>query len=201
MKKWIIIILSFAVLILTIIIMGIAIKNQKTVIDRSLQNIAAYSAETDSLNNKCKLFQFRILEIENSNDSLLQKMYQQAKIIGAKDRQIKGLQYQLDHIEKTEIIYVKDTIFKEPSFILDTCVTDKWSSVCIHLEHPNKIEVNTTFDNEVFTTIHWKKVPIKPRKCKVAEWFTRKRKEITVDVYTDNPYVENKVQRFVQIVD
>lgn len=200
MKQWIVIILIFAALLATIISMSSVISNQRDAINRSLQNIAASSAETDSLQNQCKLFQFHILEITNSKDSLVQKMYQQAKMLKAKDKQIEGLQYALEHIEKSEIVYVRDTIFASPSFVLDTCIVDKWSSLCMHLEYPNKIGLKAAFNNEVYTTIYWKKVPVKQRKCKFAEWFTRKRKEIVVEVHTDNPYVENKVQKFIQVV-
>lgn len=200
MKKWLIIIIIIGVLIATIIAMSSTISNQYEKIDRALQNQAAYSSEIDSLNNKCRIFQLYISEVKNSNDSLTKVMYKQAKALKIKDKQIEGLQYQLEHFEKTDTIFIKDTIFKSSNFVLDTCVTDKWSKTCIHLEYPNIVGVKSTFDNESHTIIHWRKVPIKPRKCKFAEWFTRKRKEIVVEVHTDNPYATTKTQRFIQIV-
>ena len=127
-------------------------------------------------------------------------MYSQARELKIKDKQIEGLQYKLEHFEKTDTLFVRDTIFKEPTFVLDTCFSDKWSQMCLHLEYPNKVGMSASFDNESHAVIYWKKVPVKPRKCKFAEWFTRKRKEIVVEVHTDNPYVETKTQRFVQIV-
>ena len=200
MKKWIVIIILFGLLIATIVAMSSVISHQRDTIDKSLQKIAAYSSEADSLNKQCKLFQFHILEVTNSNDSLLKKMYSQARELKIKDKQIEGLQYKLEHFEKTDTLFVRDTIFKEPTFVLDTCFSDKWSQMCLHLEYPNKVGMSASFDNESHAVIYWKKVPVKPRKCKFAEWFTRKRKEIVVEVHTDNPYVETKTQRFVQIV-
>ena len=77
---------------------------------------------------------------------------------------------------------------------------DKWSNICLHLEYPNKVGVNAKFDNEQYVIVHSKKVPVKPRKCKIAEWFTRKRTEVTVDVISESPYVTTKKQRFVEII-
>ena len=190
-----------ATLIGTVSVMGVKIKNQRSTINESLQNMAAFAAENDSLAMQNVAFKFSIIEMQNLNDSLFNVMLAQTKSLKIKDRQIQSLQYKLEHIEKTDTLFIRDTIFKTQNFLLDTCITDKWSKTCLHLEYPNKIGVSSSFDNEVFVTVHWRKVPIKPRKCKFAEWFTRKRKETVVNVYTDNPYVENKVQRFVQIVD
>lgn len=201
MKRFIILLCIIATLIGTIAIMGSKIHKQREMINVSLQNIAAFAAEKDTLCKQNKQFQYSILELENLNDSLFNIMHAQARKLNIKDKQIQGMQYRLEHIEKRDTVLVRDTIFCKPDFILDTCITDKWSRTCLHLEYPNKIGVSSSFDNEVFVTVHWRKVPIKPRKTKFAEWFTRKRKETVVDVHTDNPYVKNKVQRFVQIVD
>ena len=158
------------------------------------------AAENDELENQCKLFQMDIVTLTNLNDSIMNKMYDQAKQLKIKDKHIENLQYRLDHTEKVVEVHTRDTIFVSPDFVLDTCLMDKWSNICLHLEYPNKVEVNAKFDNEQYVIVHWKKVPVKPRKCKFAEWFTRKRKEITVDVISESPYVTTKKQRFVEIV-
>lgn len=198
--KWGIIILLVAGAIATISGMAVKIKNQQQMLDQSQQTVSAYAAENDELENQCKLFQMDIVTLTNLNDSIMNKMYAQAKQLKIKDKHIENLQYRLDHTEKVVEVHTRDTIFVSPDFILDTCLVDKWSNICLHLEYPNKVGVNAKFDNEQYVIVHWKKVPIKPRKCKFAEWFTRKRKEITVDVISESPYVTTKKQRFVEIV-
>ena len=44
---------------------------------------------------------------------------------GIKDKKIKALQYQLEHFSKKDTIFIRDTIFKDPGFILDTCLVDE----------------------------------------------------------------------------
>lgn len=195
-----IIILLVAGIVATIWGMAAKIKNQQEMLDQSQQMVSAYTAENDSLENKCAVFKLDIATLLSLNDSIMTKMYDQAKILKIKDRQIENLQYRLDHTEKVVEIYTRDTIFVSPEFILDTCITDKWSNICLHLEYPSKVGVNAKFDNEQYVIVHWRKVPIKPRKCKFAEWFTRKRKEVTVDVISESPYVTTKKQRFVEII-
>lgn len=199
--KWGVIALLCLAIACTIWGMAVKIRNQAEMLDNAQQNVAAYAAESDSLMTQCKVFKMDIATMTNLNDSIMNKMYSQAQQLKIKDKQIQNLQYKLDHFEKRDTVFVRDTIFREPDFKLDTCITDKWFTMCLHLEYPNKVGMSASFDNESYVTVYWRKVPIKPRKCKFAEWFTRKRKESVVEVYTDNPYVKTKVQRFVQVID
>ena len=198
--KWGVIALLTLVIVCTIVGMAIKIKNQSERLKYANQNLVAYLAESDSLTNQCKLFRMDIATLTSLNDSIMNKMYAQAKQLKIKDKQIQGLQYRKEIIEKRDTIFVRDTIFKQPEFVLDTCLVDRWSKMCLHLEAPNTVGISASFNNELYTTIYERKVPIKPRKCKFAEWFTRKRKEVVVEVHTDNPYVEVKTQRFVEII-
>lgn len=196
-------VIALLTLVIACVIGGMAakIKNQALALDNANQNIAAYAAESDSLMTQCKVFKMDLTTMMNLNDSIMNKMYAQARDLKIKDKQIQNLQYKLEHFEKRDTIFIRDTIFKDVNFCLDTCITDKWSTMCMHLEYPNKVGMSASFNNESYVTVYWRKVPIKPRKCKFAEWFTRKRKESVVEVYSDNPYVSTKVQRFVQIME
>jgi hypothetical protein len=198
--KWGVIALLCLIVSCTIWGMARTIKNQQEMIDNALQNVSAYASEADSLENQCKIFKMDIVTLVNLNDSIMKKMYNQAQKLKIKDKQIEALQYRADHTEKIVEIHTRDTIFISPNFTLDTCLVDKWSNICLHLEYPNKVGVNAKFDNEQYIIIHSKKVPVKPRKCKIAEWFTRKRTEVTVDVISESPYVITKKQRFVEII-
>lgn len=180
--------------------MILKIQNQAKMLENANQNIAAYAAEQDSLVNQCRVFKMDISTMVNINDSIMTKMYAQAKQLQIKDVQIQALQYRKEVIEKRDTIFIKDTIFRQNDFVLDTCLVDRWSKICLHLEAPSTIGVSATFDNELYTTIYERKVPIKSRNCKFAEFFTRKRREIVVDVHSDNPYVKTKTQRFVEII-
>ena len=205
MKTQLIKIIVFVVVLLGIAgaITGMAIKirNQTVLIEQTQQTVSAYAAEADSLQNQCKVFKLDLATMLNLNDSIMIKMYEQAKSLKIKDKQIESLQYRLDHTEKTTEIIIRDTIFVNPTFKLDTLITDAWSSTQLSMYYPGNITITSKFNNEQYVIVHWKKVPIKARKCKIAEWFTKKRKEIIVDVISENPYVNVKKQRFVEIID
>jgi transcriptional accessory protein Tex/SPT6 len=117
-----------------------------------------------------------------------------------KMKQVKTMQYLLENIKKQDTIFIKDTIFINKDFVLDTCKIDEWSEICLHLEYPNVISVNATFNNEKYITTSVRKEPIKKRKWFLPRWFTRKQEIITIDVYDKNPYVKTPQQRYVEII-
>ena len=59
------------------------------------------------------------------------------KELKIKDRQIKQMSNVKERIYITNTFNVTDTIFKEPDFVFDTCLGDKWYTNCLHLEYPN----------------------------------------------------------------
>lgn len=98
----------------------------------------------------------------------MQKMKKVANENGIKDKHIKSLQYQLETFNKKDTIILRDTIFKEPTFILDTCLIDFWSQSCIHLEYPNLVSISNKYYNNKYIILNSHKEPLKPKKCKVA---------------------------------
>lgn len=139
--------------------------------------------------------------MSHMNDSINNKILEVTKELNIKSKKLETLQYQLESIKKTDTLYIRDTIFKDPGFILDTCINDYWAKTCIHLKYPGTIGVSSEFNNEKYVITSWKKEPIKQRKWFLPRWFTRKQKIITVDVVDKNPYVITEKQRFVQIVE
>lgn len=91
----------------------------------SVSNEKAYAAENSDLNSKNRVFQFTIDQLQYSNDSLNRKMMSVVKENDIKERNIKSLQYQLEHFSKTDTIVLRDTIFRDPTFRLDTCIMDE----------------------------------------------------------------------------
>lgn len=82
------------------------------------------------------------------NDSILVKMREVAQELKIKDKKLESLQYQLEHVSKSETIYIRDTVFRDPDFKLDTCIQDKWAKTCLHLEYPNEVGISSEFNNE-----------------------------------------------------
>lgn len=184
----------------TLIAMGQRIKDLNTSLSRSINNEKAYAAENSLLKNDNIAFKFEISQLNHLNDSLIVKMQEVVKDRNIKMKQVKTMQYLLENIKKQDTIFIKDTIFINKDFVLDTCKIDEWSEICLHLEYPNIISVDATFNNEKYITTSVRKEPIKQRKWFLPRWFTRKQEIITIDVYDKNPYVKTPQQRYVEII-
>ena len=185
---------------ITLIAMGQRIKDLNTSLSRSINNEKAYAAENSLLKNDNIAFKFEVSQLNHLNDSLINKMQEVVKDRNIKMKQVKTMQYLLENIKKQDTIFVKDTIFINRDFVLDTCKIDEWSEICLHLEYPNIISVDATFNNEKYITTSVRKEPIKQRKWFLPRWFTRKQEIITIDVYDKNPYVRTPQQRYVEII-
>lgn len=203
MKTWITKISSIVIIILIIVVyaMNIRIKDLNKSLSISKNNEKAYLAENSGLKESNIVFKHDLAQMIHMNDSILIKMREVANELKIKDKKLESLQYQLEHISKSDTVFIKDTIFKEPGFKLDTCIQNKWAKTCLHLEYPNEVAVSSEFNNEKYVITSWKREPIKYRKWFLPRWFTKKQKIIIVDVVDKNPYVTTEKQRFVQIVD
>lgn len=202
MKRLIIEIGIVALFIATIFFMGIRISDLQKDVDAAVNNVKAYSVLNDSLKTNNRLFQLRIADMELLNDSLFSEMIKKKNELRIKDNKIRALQYQIEHYDRTEIIYLPgDTIFKSPDFKLDTCISDEWGKTCLELEAPNKVEVGHSYINKKHVIFSSKKEPVKERKWFLPRWFTRKHTVVEAIVIDENPYVETRESRFVDIID
>lgn len=201
MKKIIWRILSYAILILTIVLMWQKINNLNIALGNAVNNTKAYAAENSWLKKNNRAFKLSIEQLEYYGDSLMLEMKKVANENKIKDNKIKALQYQLEHFSKKDTIVIRDTIFREPGFVLDTCIVDKWNRSCLHLSYPGTIALSNEYNNEKYITLSSHKEPVKPRKWFLPRWFTRKHTVIEVIIIDQNPYVTTPKQRYIEIID
>lgn len=201
MKKILIKILSYAILIVIIFLMGQKIHNLNVSLDNSINNIKAYAAENSGLIESNRVFKLSIEQMEYYKDSLILEMKKIANDNGIKDKKIQALQYQLEHFAKRDTIILRDTIFRDPNFVLDTCIIDEWNKSCLHLEYPSVIALDNEYKNDKFITLNSHKEPVKPRKWFLPRWFTRKHTVVEVLIIDKNPYVTTPQQRYIEVID
>lgn len=201
-KIIIILIITIVALISTTTFMSIRINDLNRDLSISSNNVKAYAMLHDSLNSSNRLFQLRIADMEYLNDSIFNQMLKQAEELDIKEKNIKQLQYQLENYSRVETIYItqRDTIFKEPDFVLDTCMSDKWGKTCLSLRAPNVITVGHSYINKKHIIMSTKKEPVKQRKWFLPRWFTKKHTVVDITVVDENPYIETKESRFVEII-
>lgn len=201
MKTIILKVVSIFSVICVIIMMGQKIHSLNIELENSINNEKAYIAENSELVKNNRVFKFTINHLKYCNDSLTLAMKKVANENNIKDKKIKALQYQIEYFSKQDTIFVKDTIFKEPGFILDTCIMDEWNTSCLHLAYPGTISLNNQYKNEKYIVLNSHKEPIKPRKWFLPRWFTRKHTVIEVLIVDKNPYVKTPTQRYIEVID
>lgn len=201
MKAWSFVVVIILIAIGAILVMSKHISNLNESLDIAINNNKAYQAENTSLTEDNVKFKFRIQDMQHMNDSITQKLLKTVDELNIKTKRLESLQYQKEHIAKTDTLYLRDTIFRDRDFLLDTCISDRWASTCLHLKYPNEIGVLSEFNNEKYIITSWKKEYVKQRKWFLPKLFTRKQKIVTIDVVDENPYVTTERQRFIEIIE
>lgn len=174
----------------------------KEEISVSMTNQKAFIAENSSLKEENRVFKFTVEQLNYYNDSILQKMNDVRKELKIKDKDLKQMQYLLSEATKKDTIVFRDTLFREPTLDIDTLVGDKWYQMKLGLKYPSTITTDPKFVSEKYIMVDYKKETINPpKKCWLLRLFQKKHKVVEVNVVEKNPYIENKQQRFIEIVE
>lgn len=168
----------------------------------AMSNQKAFIAENSSLKEENRVFKFTVEQLNYYNDSILQKMNEVRKELNVKDKDLKQIQYLLSEATKKDTIIFRDTLFREPSLNIDTLIGDKWYQMRLGLKYPSTITTDPKFVSEKYIMVDYKKETINPpKKCWLLRLFQKKHKVVEVNVVEKNPYIENKQQRFIEIVE
>lgn len=200
MKKYIII--PILILVGAVAYLSYQNKQLTTKYKTSIENIKAYDAQLSGLKDNNRVFKLTIDQLNYSNDSIINRMKEVQKELGIKDKRLQQLQYEASHAQRTDTIILKDTLFREPQLRLDTIVGDKWFKTNLHLEFPSTITLKPEIELERYTFINGKRETVNPpKKFFLFRWFQKKHTVVEVNVREMNPYVKNKTQRFIQIIE
>lgn len=203
-KSWIAIIagIILAGLIATVSIQSARIRNLDKELSYSRANEKALYAERDSLEDNSRTLYLTVEQLNQVNDSIIQKMNGMRKELGIRDKEIQQLQYQLSEASRKDTIVFRDTLFRDPELQIDTTIGDKWYNIRLGLEYPSTIAVAPSFTSERYVNMYLKKETINPpKKCWIGRLFQRKHRIMVVETWENNPYIKVKEERFVKIVD
>lgn len=176
-------------------------QNLREELSISVSNEKAFMTENSSLKESNRVFKFTIDQLEYYNDSLLTKMNEVRKDLKIKDSELKQMQYLLSEAEKKDTIVFRDTLFKDKSIDIDTLLGDKWYQLKLGLRYPSTIIAEPKFTSEKYIMVDYRKETINPpKKCFLSRWFQKKHKVVEVEVVEKNPYIEDKQQRFIEII-
>lgn len=174
----------------------------KEEISISMSNQKAFIAENSSLKEENRVFKFTVEQLNYYNDSILQKMNEVRKELKIKSEDLKQMQYLLSEAQKKDTIVFRDTIFRDPLVRVDTLLGDRWYQLKLGLRYPSTIITEPKFISEKYIIADYRKETVDPpKKFFIARWFQKKHKVVEVEVVEKNPYIENKQQRFIEIVE
>lgn len=200
MNKYLII--SIIILVSIISFLGYTNKKLSNQYAIAYENIKAYDAELSGLRGDTKVYKLTIEQLNYFNDSIIKKMKVVQKELGIKDKRLQQLQYEASHAQRADTIILKDTLFRDPQLKLDTIVGDKWFRTNLHLEFPSTIALKPEIELERYTFISGKRETVNPpKKFFLFRWFQKKHTVVEVNVREMNPYVKDKTQRFIQIIE
>ena len=200
MKKWIIVILGYAVLIGLLLISFKDKGNYEKKWKDAVSNVKAYDKLLSNSNEKNVAYKLTAEQLSYANDSILKELNDTRKKLKVKDKNLKSVQYITSTLSRVDTITLKDTIFKEPLKV-DTIIGDKWYNVKIALSYPSTIIVSPTFKSEKNIVVSTKKETVNPpKKFWLFRLFQKKHTIIKVDVIEKNPYVSNEESRYVETI-
>lgn len=200
MKKYVII--AFIILIGAVAVLY----NQNRILTNkyktSIENVKAYDAQLSGLEGNNRVLKLTVEQLNYFNDSIIKKMKVVQKELGIKDKRLQQLQYEASHAQRHDTIVLRDTLFRDPQLKLDTIVGDKWFKTNLHLKFPSTIALSPEIELERYTFINGKRETVNPpKKFFLFRWFQKKHTVVEVNVREMNPYVKNKTQRFIQIIE
>ena len=201
--KWIKIGAIGTVVLLICIVIGLVIKVKRLRQDYSIsmENNKAYQMELQDSQDQARMYKLTIEQLEYMNDSISIKLNSVVEELNIKKKQLQSLSYIQSEATKTDTIVYQDTIF-QPFVDIDTIIGDTWYNTYLLLQYPNTIVVSPTFISEKYIITNYKKETINPpKKFFLFRWFQKKHKVVEVNVIEENPYIENKQSRFIEIVE
>ena len=165
-------------------------------------NVKAYSEELSTSGKKNTALQLTVDQLKYFNDSVLQALDDTRKELKIKDKDLKALQAVKSGFTKKDTIRIPgDTIFKSPSFALDTIVGDKWYNIQLGLKYPSMVAVKPYFKSEKHIIVSNKKETVNPpKKFFLFRWFQRRHIILHIDIVEKNPYVENESSKYIEII-
>ena len=152
----------------------------------------------DSLNTSNRVLKLTVDQLNYFNDSILNEMNKVRKELKIKDSKLKSLSYINSVIEKRDTVIFNDTIFIE-DIKIDTIIEDKWYSMKLDLEYPNRVITEPSFISEKYIIVSRKKETINPpKKFFISRWFQKKHWVMEVNVVEKNPYIKESNNRFIE---
>lgn len=168
----------------------------------AVENNKAYALQLDKEKSESNMFKLKSEQLEYYNDSIINKLNEARKELKVKDKQLKQLMWLETEFQKKDTIYLIDTIFKDPDFVLDTVTGDEWVKTTLHLEYPGTIATESSVKSEKTVVVSTQRETVDPpKKFFLCRWFQKRHTVVKVVTKENNPHVIDQENVFIEIVD
>lgn len=158
----------------------------------------------DDRDNEIIELQLSMDVLRNTKDSTIQNLLTQKDKLNIKNKELQTMVSMASqfHVHDTVPIPIHDTIFKEPDFAMDTCITDDWRTTCVEMKYPNQVCVDATMKSQKEVYVTAKRETIDPpSKCFFIRWFQKKHTVTRIIINEENPYIENQENVYIRVLD
>lgn len=199
MRNWLLCIIAALLVVVFVEYQQVKYANDKW--ETAEANVKAYSSELSEASKKNTALKLSVDQLEYFQDSVLIELDNTRKELNIKDKYLQSLQHITSVFIKTDTLILRDTLFREPSFSLDTLLRDNWYSVAIGMKYPSTITVRPEFKSEKHVVVFTRKETVNPpKKFFLFRWFQKKHYVTRVEVIEKNPYVQGESSKYVEIV-
>ncbi len=158
----------------------------------------------DDRDNEIIELQLSMDVLRNASDSTIQNLLEQQEKLNIKNKELQTMISMASkfHVHDTIPVPIHDTIFCEPDFAFDTCVSDEWRTTCVEMRYPNKVCVDASMrsQKEVFVTAKRETID-PPSKCFFIRWFQKKHTVTRITINEENPYIENQENVYIRVIE
>lgn len=199
MRKWIIIVLGYVVLIGALVLV---IRNSGKYEDRwktAEANVKAYDRLLGSSEERNAAYQLTVDQLNSVNDSILKELNDTRKKLRIKDRNVKSVQYVASGFSKTDTVVVDSIVFR--SMAVDTLLGNEWYSLRLRMHYPDTVIVSPSFKSEKSIIVSTRRETVNPpKKLWILRLFQKKHTVVHVDVVEKSPYITDSESRYVEIL-
>lgn len=158
----------------------------------------------DDRDNEIIELQLSMDVLRNASDSTIQNLLEQQEKLNIKNKELQTMISMASkfHVHDTIPVPIHDTIFCEPDFAFDTCVSNEWRTTCVEMRYPNEVCVDASMrsQKEVFVTAKRETID-PPSKCFFIRWFQKKHTVTRITINEENPYIEDQENVYIRVID
>lgn len=165
---------------------------------------ANIKALLDDRDNEIIELQLSMDVLQHTSDSTIQHLLEQQEKLNIKNKELQTMISMASqfHVHDTIPIPIHDTIFCEPDFAFDTCVSDEWRTTCVEMRYPNEVCVDASMRSQKNVFVTAKRETIDPpSKCFFIRWFQKKHTVTRITIDEENPYIDNQENVYIRVID